>query len=160
MMLALATHAEPATPAELWAAHADELLRFATVLVGPDDANDIVVDTFVTAAEKALRPDVANARAYLYRSVANRAASMRRSEARRWRRDLAAVGPASTDGPDEFSDVRRAVADLTPPQRAAVFCAYWLDMPEREIAGFLGRSPGSVHRALVRAKTTLRKALT
>lgn len=159
-MLAVASHAEPATPAELWAAHADELLRFATVLVGPHDAGDIVADAFIAAADRALRPDVANARAYLYRSVANRATSVRRSSARRWRRDLAAIGPATTAAPDEFSDVRRAVAELTPPQRAAVFCAYWLDMPEREIAEFLGRSPGSVHRALDRAKSTLRKALT
>ena len=32
---------------ELWRSYADELLRFATVLVGPTDAHDIVVEAFL-----------------------------------------------------------------------------------------------------------------
>lgn len=155
----MSTGAEVRTTAELWTRHGDELIRFATVLVGPDDAYDVVADAFLTAAEPALRPDVQNARAYLFRSVANRATSRRRSDQRRWRRDLTAIGPGATAAPDDYSDVRRAVAALTPAQRAVVYCAYWEDMPERSIALFLGQSPGTVHRTLTRAKSILRKAL-
>src|SRR5262245_49594481 len=103
---------------DLWRLHAAELLRFATVLVGPSDAYDIVADTMLRAAAHVNSPTVTNKRAYLFRAVANRAADQRRSQLRRWKRDLAAVGPASTSQPDDFRDVRRAVAGLTPMQRA------------------------------------------
>ena len=159
MMLAVSTDTEPLSIAALWRRHGAELVRFATVLVGPTDAYDVAADAFLAAAPAALRPDVANQRAYLFRAVANQAHSQRRSRTRRWRRDLAAVGPSSTSSPDDYSDVRRAVAGLTPAQRAVVYCAYWEDMPERAIASFLGISPGSVHKSLARAKSALRKAL-
>jgi RNA polymerase sigma-70 factor (ECF subfamily) len=144
---------------ELWRAHADELLRFATVLAGPHDAYDIVADTMLNAAEAASAPGVANRRAYLFRAVANRAHDEQRRRRRRWRRDLAAVGPASTTQPDDFSEVRRAVARLSVQQRAVVYLAYWEDLSEREIAELLELSPGTVHRTLQRARETLRKAL-
>jgi RNA polymerase sigma-70 factor (ECF subfamily) len=144
---------------ELWRAHADELLRFATVLAGPHDAYDIVADVMLSAGPAASAPTVTNRRAYLFRAVANRANDEHRSRKRRWRRDLAAVGPASTWQPDDFSDVRRAVSHLTVQQRAVVYLAYWEDRPEREIAEMLELSPGTVHKTLERARGTLRKAL-
>jgi RNA polymerase sigma-70 factor (ECF subfamily) len=144
---------------ELWRAHADELLRFATVLAGPHDAYDIVADTMLNASEAATAPSVANRRAYLFRAVANRANDEHRRRKRRWRRDLAAVGPATTTQPDDFSEVRRAVARLSVEQRAVVYLAYWEDLSEREIAVMLELSPGTVHRTLQRARDTLRKAL-
>lgn len=147
------------SPDELWRDHADELLRFATVLVGPDDADDVVADAFLGAADRATSPLVANPRAYLYRAVANRAHDEHRRRHRQWRRDLAAVGPASLDLPDDFGDVRRAVATLSLSQRAVVYLAYWEDLPERAIAELLELSPGTVHRTLDRARQTLRKAL-
>jgi RNA polymerase sigma-70 factor (ECF subfamily) len=164
MMLVMAASAEPGSVAartvdELWIRHRDELLRFATVLAGPADAYDIVADAFLRAAEPALRREVENPRAYLFRAVANAAASRHRSDRRRWERDLAAVGQSASPAPEEYSDVRKAVAALTPAQRAVVYLAFWEDMPERSIALFLGQSPGTVHRTLERAKRLLRKAL-
>jgi RNA polymerase sigma-70 factor (ECF subfamily) len=144
---------------DLWRSHADELLRFATVLVGPADAYDLVADTLLRVTSRVQDPDVANRRAYLFRAVANRAVDQRRSQQRRWKRDLAAVGPSSTAQPDDFADVRRAVAELTPMQRAVVYFAYWEDLTERAIADVLGLSPGTVHVTLERARQTLRKAL-
>ena len=144
---------------DLWNAHAAELMRFATVLVGPHDAADVVSDAFLGATRALAGTTVANPRAYLYRAVANRAHDLKRSRFRRWRRDLAAVGPASSAQPDDFSDVRRAVAKLTVTQRAVVYLAYWEDLPERAVAEQLGLSPGSVHKTLERARATLRKAL-
>ena len=144
---------------DLWRQHADELLRFATVLVGPTDAYDVVADVMLRAAPHVSSPAVVNKRAYLFRAVANRVTDQRRSQLRRWRRDLAAVGPASTAQPDDFADVRRAVATLSPMQRAVVYFTYWEDLPERAIAEMLQLSPGTVHHALDRARAILRKAL-
>lgn len=145
---------------DLWREHADELLRFATVLVGPNDAYDVVADAMLRASGQASSPSVTNKRAYLFRAVANRATDQRRTQRRRWRRDLAAIGPATAAQPDDFADVRRAVADLTLSQRAVVYFTYWEDLPERAIAELLQLSPGTVHHTLERARATLRKALT
>ena len=144
---------------DLWRVHADELLRFATVLAGPHDAYDIVADAMLGAGAAATAPTVTNRRAYLFRAVANRAYDEHRSRKRRWRRDLAAVGPASVEQPDDHSEVREAVAHLTVEQRAVVYLAYWEDLPERAIADLLDLSPGTVHRTLQRARDSLRKAL-
>lgn len=145
--------------AELWRTHAAELVRFATVLVGPTDANDIVVEAFLRSSGRVLAGGVTNPRAYLFRAVANHAHDLQRSRERRWARDLAAIGPAAVDAPDTFVDVRRAVAGLSVRQRAVVYFAYWDDLPERAIAELLQVSPGTVRRHLVRARFNLRKAL-
>lgn len=144
---------------ELWRTHADELLRFATVLVGPTDAHDIVVEAFLRSTESMTPGGVTNQRAYLFRAVVNHAHDLRRSRERRWARDLAAIGSTSMAAPDTFIDVRRAVAGLSVQQRAVVYLAYWEDLTERSIADFLQVSPGTVRRHLVRARSNLRKAL-
>ena len=144
---------------ELWRGHAAELLRFATVLVGPHDAGDIVVEAVLRSERSIAAGNVRSPRAYLFRAVANHASDLRRGRMRRWARDLAAIGPAHSDGPDTFVDVRRAVAKLSVVQRAVVFLAYWEDMTERDIADLLQLSPGTVHRHLDLARTHLRKVL-
>lgn len=150
----------PSTGADqLWRAHATDLLRFATVLVGSVDAHDITVEAFLRAAPVVDGETVTNPRAYLMRAVANHANDLRRSRERRWRRDLAAIGPASTLGPDTFLDVRRAVSSLSLAQRTVIYFVYWEDLSERDIATLLHIAPGTVRRHLVRARTHLRKAL-
>ena len=150
----------PTTATELlWRQHADELLRFATVLVGPSDASDIVTDAFLRCAPGLVAPAVDNQRAYLYRAVSNRAHDLRRTRRRRWSRDLAAILPATTGGPDPLVDVRRAVSALSIAQRAVVYLIYWEDRTEAAAAEILQVSPGTVRRHLTRARTHLRKAL-
>ena len=134
-------------------------MQFATVLVGPGDAHDIAVEAFLRAADAAAGDNIAKPRAYLMRSVINHANDLRRSRDRRWRRDLAAVGPASTAGPDSFLDVRRAVGSLSLAQRTVIYFVYWEDLSERDIAALLQVVPGTVRRQLVRARIQLRKAL-
>lgn len=144
---------------ELWRDYADELLRFATVLVGPTDAQDVVVDAIMRAASAMARDGVTNRRAYVFRAVTNHAHDLRRARERRWKRDLAAVGPADAHAPDSFVDVRRAVSRLSVSQRAVVYLVYWEDAAERDIADMLQVSPGTVRRHLTRARAHLRKAL-
>lgn len=143
----------------LWRAHAPELMRFATVLVGPSDAHDITVDAFLRSAPAVLSGRADNPRAYLMRAVANRAHDLRRGRERQWVRDLAAVQPVSSAPHEPHLDVRRAVARLSLAQRAVIYFVYWEDLRERDVAEVLGISPGSVRRHLVRARAHLRKAL-
>ncbi len=136
-----------------------DLMSLATVVVGPTDAHDIVVEAFLSAAPAAVNPEIENVRGYLVRAVVNRAKDLQRSRHRRWRRDLAAVGPRSVVPVDSFIDVRRAVSDLSLGQRTVVYFVYWEDRTEAETAALLQLSPGTVRRHLVRARQHLRKEL-
>lgn len=143
----------------LWVDHGSELVRFATMLVGPTEGPDIAVDAFLRASGPASDPAIVDPRAYLFRAVLNRARDLRRANERRWRRDLAAVGPASADAPDTFIDVRVAVSSLSLAQRSVIYFIYWHDHTETQTAELLGVSSGTVRRHLVRARDHLRKAL-
>lgn len=143
----------------LWIEHGDQLTRFATVLVGPHDAHDVAIEAFLGVVDDLVAGSIAHPTTFLYRVVSNRAHDLRRSRQRRWKRDLASVGPASTEAVDSHVDVRRAVAGLSLAQRAVVYFVYWEDRTERDIAEILGVAPGTVRRHLVRARLHLRKAL-
>ena len=117
------------------------------------------VDAFLRAAPFVIGGRADNPRAYLLRTVSNRAHDLRRSRERRWARELAAMPPASTAAHESNVDILRAVSRLTLTQRAVVYFVYWEDLRERDVAEVLGISAGSVHRHLVRARTALRKAL-
>lgn len=142
-----------------WREHSDALLRYATVLVGPDDAHDITVNTFLRVTRSQHWASIRNPEAYLIRAITNQAKDHRRQQARRWKRDLAAIAPTISPAPDSSIDIHRQIAKLTVQQRAVVFLTYWEDMTEPAIAGMLGLSTGTVHRNLSRARINLRKAL-
>jgi RNA polymerase sigma factor (sigma-70 family) len=143
----------------LWRDHADGLLALATVLVGPAESHDVVVEAFLRAAPAVDGSGIDNVRGYLVRAVVNRAKDHHRSRRRRWRRDLAAVVPAATATTDSLVDVRNAVSALSLGQRTVVYFVYWEDRTEADTAALLGVSPGTVRRHLVRARQHLRKAL-
>lgn len=124
----------------LWRDHADRKLRYATFLVGPDDASDVAVEAFLAAVRTLTVGSHTNEGSFLIGAVRNRASDLERSRRRRWRRDLAAVGPRSADAPDTFADVRAAVARLSIAQRSVVFLTYWEDRTERDIADILSNS--------------------
>jgi len=64
--------------------HAEQLIRYATVLVGPDDAHDVVTDAMVHVfASKSDVSQVDNVEAYLFRAVHHRARSRSGCAARR-----------------------------------------------------------------------------
>ena len=64
--------------AEVYREHAAELVRYATVLVGPTDAADVVADAVLGAFGSRVWPTVTHHRAYLYRAVYHRALDLRR----------------------------------------------------------------------------------
>ena len=60
-------------------------------------------------------------------------------------------------GPDV--DVRAALTELSPQQRAVVFLTYWEDRSIPDVAAVLDVTEGTVRRQLARAKDRLRKVL-
>jgi len=146
-------------PGELYRRHADELVRYATALVGPDDAADVVVDAVMASLQSPGWSDVRNQRAYLYRAVLHRAASMRRSDARRAARELRVAVPASVPPAGSSVDAQRALAGLSHQQRAVVFLTYWDDQTPAQIAALLGVGEGTVRKQLARAREQLRRTL-
>lgn len=158
---------ETGVPAELdqdaaWRAHAPALVRYATLLVGPTDAGDVVSVAFLRVM-RATR-DVRDLRSYLMRAVTNAALDQHRSRQRRQVRDLRVAATAPVAGRDGATagadlDVRRAVAALSVRQRAVVYFTYWEDLDSNQVAALLGITPASVRRHLMRARAHLRKVL-
>lgn len=153
----------PSPHAELWRQHAADLTRYATLLVGPNDAHDIVSIAFHRVTHQLdVGEPVRNVRAYLMRSVTNAAFDQHRSQRRRQDRDLraAASSPSATyEASATDLDIRRAVAELSVQQRAVVYFTYWEDLDSREVARLLDIAPATVRRHLSRARMVLRKEL-
>lgn len=140
---------------------ADELTRFATALVGPADAADLVGEVFVSMlarGEDAWRA-VREPRSYLYRAVTNAASMAARGAARRRLREMRWL-PEPVRG-ELLSDpaVRQAVDGLSVQQRAVTFLTYWFDLTPATVAEMLAISEGSVKRQLARARSKLREVL-
>ncbi len=144
---------------QIWIAFRDELTRYARVLIGSDDAHDVVAAAFLRVSRRGWS-DIRDPRSYLYRSVANEAHNHRRQRRRRWERDVHALLPSTTPPlEDGHEEVRLAIEGLSIRQRSVVYLAYWRDLPDREIAALLDLSLSSVRRHLERARANLRKAL-
>lgn len=148
-----------ADPSEVYRRHADELVRYATALVGPADAPDVVVDAVVAAFRSPAWSKVENQRAYLYRAVLNRSLSVRRSDARRVARELRLAGSEPVAAGESSLDAQRALAGLSPQQRAVVYLTYWEDLTPAQIAALLEVSEGTVRKQLARAREQLRRIL-
>ena len=56
-------------------------------------------------------------------------------------------------------DAQRALAGLSPQQRAVVYLTYWDDLTPAQVAALLGVSEGSVRKQLARAREQLRRVL-
>ena len=150
-----------ATDAEVYRSHADELTRYATVLVGPDHAADVVTDAVLAAFGSPAWRDVDDRRAYLFRCVHHQAASRHRSDERRRRREeRGGLRLAATHAiPEPSIDALRALDELSPQQRSVVYLAYWEDRTAEQIAELLDVSPGTVRKQLARSRDRLREVL-
>ncbi len=141
--------------------YSEELTRYATGLVGPFDAPDVVTDACIKAFEAKGWPEVTDRRAYLYRTVLNVAKDHHRRTLSRRLREIKAARPETT--PDPVSDldleVLEAVDRLSVQQRAAVFLTYWEDLTPDVVAQRMGVSSGTVKRHLARARKRLGELL-
>jgi RNA polymerase sigma factor (sigma-70 family) len=127
------------------------------------DAEDVVVETLLTAFERAgdLRDDAAF-RPWLMRIATNHALGLRRSRARVVRLHL--VPEVGDHDHDAASTDRVAlldgVADLPVQMRAAVVLRYYADLSVDEVATALGKSPNTIKAQLQTALDRLRLHLT
>jgi RNA polymerase sigma-70 factor (ECF subfamily) len=152
---------EGGSDAEVYAACASQLVRFATGLVGPSDAPDVVSEAVVQVMNAEVWVDAENKRALLFRSVLLQAKTWRRAEGRRLRRQAHAFTPEAMPPTDvDHDDVHSALSALSHQQRAVVFLTYWHDLDPAGVAALLGVSEGSVRKQLARARAQLRKVLT
>ncbi len=146
---------------ELYAKHAEALTQFATGLVGPSDAADVVSDAVLRCLASDRWLDVRDARPYLYRAVLNQARQSHRGAMRRAAAARPGVAPPATtvDPPDLRPEVLEAVARLSLRQRAVIVLTYWEDLDPALVADRLQIGEGSVRRHLARARARLREEL-
>lgn len=139
----------------IWAKHKEELVRYATMLVGPDHAEDVLS----TVVERVLRrrgslSSLDDPRPYLFRSVLNESRGLlRRRHVDPWPDEVVA------DAVEHRPDVALAVGRLPDRQRAAVYLTYWRDLPVREVAELMGCRPGTVKRYLHLSRKKLGEVL-
>ena len=144
---------------EVFERYGVELTRFATSLVGPTEAQDVVSDALLRSMWSDGWEDVANQRAYLYRAVVSQVRMNHRSAGRRRERERRAsplVVAAQFDGE---VDVWEALGHLSVSERAVVFLAYWADLCEVDAAARLGVSERTIRRHLGRARHKLGRLL-
>lgn len=141
----------------LYSLHYEGLLRLAYLLTGENGAEDLVQDAFVRALDK-WRPDGA---AEAFRAWAQ--TTMVRLSVSRWRRATRERAAYARHGAgdvvqaaDPAPEIERALASLTPRQRAAVVLRYYEDLPEAEIAERIGVRTGTVKALLHQARERLR----
>jgi RNA polymerase sigma factor (sigma-70 family) len=140
--------------------HAPDLVRYATVLVGPDDAADVVSEAVTATVGRNSLQGVDDIRAYWFRAVSNTAASWHRSRFRRTSRERrAASAPVALDTDPSPEAARRLLAGLSVQQRAVVYLTYWHDWTPARIADALGVSDGAVRKQLARSRAHLREVL-
>jgi RNA polymerase sigma factor (sigma-70 family) len=144
---------------KLYRNHGPGLVRFATGLVGPSEAADVVQTAVIRAFGSRSWSGVENKRAYLYRTVANVARSSYRSTMRRRAREVKTAQADIAYQPEVRPEVLEAVGTLSPRQREVVYLTYWEDMDEATVAATLGIGRGSVRRHLGRGRDKLRKIL-
>ena len=145
--------------AELYVAHRSELTRFATALVGPSDAADVVSDAMLSLLKSSRLDDADQPISLMYRAVLAKARSMQRSMFRSRLRERRFAERLVVYDPELRPEVADAVVRLSPQQSACVYLTYWEDLTPAEVAGRLGIGEGTVKQYLARARARLREVL-
>ena len=144
------------TDAEIYAKNCDDLLRYAAILVGLDEAPDVVSTVVVRVLSKGTLAGLREARPYLFRAVLNEARSVLRRRRPTWpltSREIA------EEPPELRPEVAQEVLALPCQQRAATYLIYWQDLTVAEAARLMGTTPGTVKRYVHLARKRLRGAL-
>jgi RNA polymerase sigma factor (sigma-70 family) len=155
--------------------HLEHVLAFLRGMVGPNDAEDCLQETFLAALRAYPRAEPGNLRAWVLTIARRKAIDHHRSRTRRAKpvaepeelidsgADPSAAG--STDGAlgmsPRHSEIWAAVAELPPSQRAAVVLRFAVDLRYREVGEALGTSEQAarrnVHEALKKLRASARE---
>lgn len=166
-----ASRAEPERFAVIFDRHADEIHRYTARRLGPELAEDVVADVFLTAFRKRAGYDLSrtDARPWLYGIAALTIRQHRRSEARRSRL-LAKAEPTTADhGFEDLSAARvsahsvrpklaAVLATLSPAERDLLSLLAWAELTYEETAQALGVPVGTVRSRLHRLRAKVRRA--
>lgn len=144
---------------EFYRKHADDLTRFATGLVGPNNASDVVSEAVLSCLSSPKWAEVIEKRSYLYRSVYNKAAEFHRASSRRLLREQLITKQEHVEPSEVRPEVLAAIFRLSMKQRAVIVLTYWEDMDIASIARLMGISEGSVKRHLARGRSRLKEVL-
>jgi RNA polymerase sigma factor (sigma-70 family) len=140
-------------------AQRETVFRYLVAMIGPDDAEDVFQETFISAlrAYPRLRPD-SNLRAWAL-TIANRKA-IDAIRARKRRALPVADLPelAVRDGRPDDHDVWAAARDLPASQREALLYRFAADLPYSDVAAALGTSEEAARQRVSEGIRRLRKA--
>ena len=138
---------------DVYATERMPMLRLAYLVVGSTElAEDIVQECFTELYRR--WDDVDSPGAYVRRSVINRCLSTKR---RRNREQQLTSTLRLVDQPPPDEPLWTLLLGLTPRQRAALVCTFYLDMTSDEAAVELGCSPATVRSLTKRAMAAIRK---
>lgn len=141
--------------------HRDSLARFLVATVGPQDADDCLQETLISAlrAYPRLRSE-SNVRAWLFTIARNKALDEHRARARRPVPVAAGVESGAADPDSADAELWGAVHQLPPKQRAAVVLRFVNDLPHSDIARVLDCSEAAARRSLHEGLAKLREEWT
>ena len=139
--------------------HVGAMLHFATVLVGPTDAADVVSDVVTATLARGSLAAVDDVRAYWLRAVANTAADRHRSASRRALRERRTAGRGVQIDELDAASARALLEPLSVQQRSIVYLSYWHDWTPAQVASALAVSEGTVRKQLARSRARLREVL-
>ena len=151
----------PLTDEDFYRKYADGLIRMASALVGPNNAEDVFSSAVLRVLHSRTwrRLDDDERQAYLCRSVVNEAKRWGRQAGRRQQREsIYSAQRLVSETTTEPAEIWAAVAKLSVRQRAVVFLTYYEDRDTASVASWLGISPGSVYQYLNRARRALKEA--
>ncbi len=137
---------------EIYTKHNEDLIRYATAIVCPNDAEDVVATVVLRVLQRRRLSDLDEPRPYLFRAVLNEARGLLRNRVR----------PSGTAGLVEAAvgvdrDVLDAVLRLPVRQRAVVYLVYWEGHTVKDASQLLLIAPGTAKRYLHLARRRLRK---
>lgn len=143
------------TDAEIYNRHRDALIRYASALVGPSHAEDVLSTVVLRTLNRRSLASLERADAYLFRAVLNESRSrMRRHQPVELPPEIGHI-----EDPDVDTTILEVVMDLPTQQRAATYLVYWSDCSIAETATLMGVREGTVKRYLHDARRNLRKTL-
>ncbi|MDP9341205.1 MAG: RNA polymerase sigma factor [Actinomycetota bacterium] len=146
---------------EFFAVEHDRLYRaLCLVTRNRHEAEEIMQDAFLAlwARWERISNDVDDPTAYLYRSAMNAFRRRRRRAALAARKAVRLIPTDdSIERIEEQEAIVRALAALTPKQRAAVVLTNLLEFTAEEAGSFLGLSPGAVRTLASRGRADLRR---
>ncbi len=135
--------------------HREDLLRYASALVGPHRAEDVFSAVVLRVLARGGFERLNEPRPYLFRAVLNES----RNTLRRDRRSSPEVELAEDAGTAPDPAVLDAVLGLPPRQRAAVYLVYWQGETVSDAALLMRCRPGTVKRYLHLARRRLKEVL-